>query len=101
MASGTPPLTVNSIIYVVIKMLEKIENMKKTYRTLGSNTRFMIRISFISVIVLLLSAIYAYTATHSENHYELLKIADDLLECSKSVAITGFAGVLVVSYMEK
>ena len=81
-------------------MIKKLNDIKKFYKTLGSNTRLMIRISVISVTVLIIMAIYSYTATYNENYYELLKIADDLLECTKSVAVTGFMGVLMCSYLE-
>ena len=82
-------------------MNEKIKNIKCFYKTLGSNTKLMIRTTLITVTTLILTAIYAYTATHTPMHYELLKISDDLLECTKSVATTGFIWILILSYLEK
>ncbi len=89
------------IINKVIIMLERLQNIKNFYKTLGSNTKLMIRITFITVICLLLAAIYAYTATHTPFHFELLKISDDLLECTKSVAVIGFTGTLILNGLEK
>lgn len=82
-------------------MIKELKNIKNFYRTLGSNTRLMIRITLISVICLTLTAIYAYTATDNPSHYELLRISDDLLEVTKSVAIIGLVGTLGFGYVEK
>lgn len=82
-------------------MIKELKDIKNFYRTLGSNTRLMIRITFISVICLTLTAIYAYTATDNPFHYELLRISDDLLEVTKSVAVIGLLGTLIFSYLEK
>lgn len=75
--------------------------MRAFYKTLGSNTRLVIRITIITVICTILAAIYAYTATHSPNYFNLLRISDDLLELTRSFALLGFATTLVVDYKER
>ncbi len=86
---------------MVITMINKIKNVKTFYRSLGSNTKLIIRITLICVITLILMSVYAYTATHSPFHYELLLICDDLLEVTKSVAVVGLLGTLMFSYLER
>lgn len=82
-------------------MINEIKNIREFYRTLGSNTRLVIRISIITISCTLLAAIYAYTATHSPNYFNLLRISDDLLELTRALAFLGFACTLIVGYAEK
>lgn len=82
-------------------MLTKFKNIRAFYRTWGTNTRLVIRITLITVVCTLLASVYAYTATFSPNHFDLLRISDDLLEMAKSVAGIGFIGTLVVGYGER
>ncbi|MBQ8183689.1 MAG: hypothetical protein IJ025_07330 [Clostridia bacterium] len=82
-------------------MIKDIKNIRAFYRTLGSNTRLVIRISFITVICTILTAIYTYTATDNSNYYTLLTISDDLLELARSFTFVGFISTLAVGYIEK
>ena len=81
-------------------MIKDIKNIRSFYRTLGTNTRLAVRISFITVTCTLLTAIYAYTATDNPHYYNLLSISDDLLELTRTFAFIGFTGTLVVGYAE-
>ena len=82
-------------------MIKELKKKKNVDRTLGRNTLQMILITLISEICLTLTAIYAYTATDNPSHYELLRISDDLLEVTKSVAVVGLVGTLGFGYVEK
>ncbi len=82
-------------------MTQKIKNMRQFYRTLGSNTRLAIRITFISILTLLCIAVYTHTATSNPFYYEFLSICNDLLSVTKSVAVVGFLGTITVFGIEK
>lgn len=75
--------------------------MRLFYKELGSNTRFMVRVTLITIFTLLGVAIYTYTATSHPLYYEFLSICDELLSTARSVAVVGFAGVLGVYALEK
>ncbi len=70
------------------------------YRTLGTNTRFFIRIILILFFCIYFTGIYAYNATHLSNHYNLLLLCDILLEWTKSIPGIGFLGILIIGIAE-
>lgn len=79
-------------------------NLKKAcegYRSLGTNTRLIIRITLILILSLLTATMYALTATHAENHYELLLLTDELIQCAKSIAGIGTLGIIIVGITEE
>lgn len=75
--------------------------MRIFYKCLGSNTRFMIRVTLITILTLLCTAIYTYTATSHPLYYEFLSMCDELLSTARSVAAVGFLGVPGVYALEK
>lgn len=79
----------------------KIKKAYADYLSLGSNTRLIIRLTLILFYSLFFACIYSLTATHSENHYELLLLSDSLLEAAKSVCGIGFIGMLIVGVAEE
>ena len=82
-------------------MKQRIKDVRNFYQDLGSYTRLIIRITFISFFTLISIAVYTYTATNSPFHYEFLSICDELLNVAKSVAVVGFVGFLMIGYIEK
>ena len=80
--------------------MNKIKKSWVSYKKLGTNTRFIIRVTLIVFTTLLLSVVYLYNASHLSNHYELLLITDDLIECAKTTSGIGFMGMLIVGAME-
>ena len=82
-------------------MKQRIKDVRNFYQDLGSYTRLIIRITFISFFTLISIAVYTYTATNSPFHYEFLSICDELLNVAKSVAVVGFVGTITLGYIEK
>ena len=82
-------------------MKQRIKDVSNFYQDLGSYTRLIIRITFISFFTLITIAVYTYTATNNPFHYEFLSICDELLNVAKSVAVVGFVGFLMIGYIEK
>ena len=82
-------------------MKQRIKDVSNFYQDLGSYTRLIIRITFISFFTLITIAVYTYTATNSPFHYEFLSICDELLNVAKSVAVVGFVGTITLGYIEK
>ncbi len=80
--------------------MAKIKKAYEDYLSLGSNTRFIIRITVILFYTLFFTSVYTLTATHAENHYELLLLTDELIEAAKSVGGIGFIGMLIVGITE-
>lgn len=80
--------------------MTKFKKAYECYRSLGSNTRLIIRITMILFFTLIFASAYTLTATHSENHYELLLLTDSLIEGAKSVSGIGFIGMLIVGVTE-
>ena len=81
--------------------MTKLKKAYESYRELGTYTRLFIRITLILFFSLTLAFIYTITATHSENHYELLLLSDELLQCAKSVPGIGFLGIVIIGSTEK
>lgn len=88
------------MIIAVIYLMTKLKKAYEGYRSLGSNTRLIIRITLILFFTLILASAYTLTATHAENHYELLLLTDGLVESAKSVSGIGFIGMLIVGVAE-
>ena len=82
-------------------MKQRIKDVRTFYQGLGSYTRLIIRITFISFFTLITIAVYTYTATNNPFHYEFLSICDELLNVAKSVAVVGFVGTITLGYIEK
>lgn len=82
-------------------MKQRIKDVRNFYQDLGSYTRLIIRITFISFFTLITIAVYTYTATNNPFHYEFLSICDELLNVAKSVAVVGFVGTITLGYIEK
>lgn len=82
-------------------MKQRIKDVRNFYQDLGSYTRLIIRITFISFFTLITIAVYTYTATNNPFHYEFLSICDELLNVAKSVAVVGFVGTLIFFRFEK
>ena len=75
----------------------KINNIRKLYKTLSTNTKHIIRITLITTLTLVVFSVIAYTS----NNFELIKICDDILEAAKSVMFIGFIGALFFEYIHK
>ncbi len=89
----------NILIRGDIKMT-KIKKAWESYLQLGTNTRLVIRITLVMFFSIWLTAIYALTASYADNYYELLLLADDLIECAKSISGTGFLCVIITGIAE-
>lgn len=82
-------------------MFNEFKKAKQIYSDLGGKTRLIIKISLISAISLILTAVYTHTATENPHYYELLKLSDALLEMAKTVTVTGFLATVISAYCEK
>ncbi len=82
-------------------MIQQMKKLHGFYRTLGTNTRLVIRVTFISIITLLVISVYTYTSTNNPFYYEFLTICDELLNVTRSVAVVGFVGTLLFGYLER
>lgn len=81
-------------------MTKHIKSIKSFYKKLGSNTKFIIRITSIAYICLVIAAIGANYAVGTDIHYELLSEIDGILSAAKSVIFIGFFGAVVFHKIE-
>lgn len=81
-------------------MTKHIKNIKSFYKTLGSNTKLVIRISLITFFWLIIFAIAANYAVESRIHYELLLEIDGILSAAKSIIFIGLFGALFLHKLE-
>lgn len=77
-----------------------IQNMKSFYKTLGSNTRLVVRSSLITCFWLIVFAIAANYAVGTGIHYELLLEIDGILSAVRSVIFIGLVGTLILHKLE-
>lgn len=80
--------------------MNKVKQAWKSYLELGANTRLVIRIILTLFFTLIFTAVYLYNASHLQNHYELILLADELIECAQSLTGTGFICVIFTGLTE-
>lgn len=77
-----------------------IQNMKSFYKTLGSNTKLVVRSTLITCFWLIIFAITANYAVGTGIHYELLLEIDGILSATRSVIFIGLIGTLLLHKLE-
>ncbi|MGN1317110.1 MAG: hypothetical protein ACI4VW_08650 [Acutalibacteraceae bacterium] len=78
-----------------------MSNMIDFYKTLGPNTRRIIKSALTVSFILVFLGVFSNYAYFLPCQYEFLLISDQLLITSRTFLVIGFVGALVFNYLEK
>lgn len=78
-----------------------LNKMIDFYKTLGPNTRRIIKSALTLSFVLMFLGVFSNYAYFLPCQYEFLLISDQLLVTSRTFLVIGFVGALVFNYLEK
>lgn len=80
--------------------MNKAKQAWNSYLELGANTRLVIRIILTLFFTLVFTAVYLYNASYLQNHYEMIILADELIEYAQGLTGTGFLCVILTGLTE-
>ncbi len=78
-----------------------LSNIINFYKTLGSNTRLVIKTTLILFTTFFFLGSFANYADFIPFHYELLLISDELLATARAFLSIGLIGAFIFNHLEK